>query len=114
MPASSSRDEPGWNTCSNFIEVDQYELANSPAGAAERIAEYLGRADKKDELAQFFSERRTDQRSDHNWRHRLTLDAVDWTEQEKEKFIKICAPLMGAFRYPLWTFPALPVIDHIA
>jgi len=84
-----------------FVEIDQFELTNEPDRVSERIANYLGYTDRTQELARFFAERRTDQRSDHDWRQRLTLDGVNWSEEEKSDFVRVCGDLMKTFQYPV-------------
>jgi sulfotransferase family protein len=86
---------------SNFLEVDQFDIANAPQQVAKQIAQYLGVEEKTDPLAKFLLEHRTDQHSDHNWQRRLTLPNVSWSDEQKSTFTRICGGLMQEFGYPL-------------
>jgi hypothetical protein len=85
----------------DLLEIDQYDLTNSAAATGERLAEYLGRPERAGELADFFSRQRIEQTSKHNWRQRLTMEAANWSDAEKDTFRRICGPNMEAFGYPM-------------
>ena len=83
------------------LELDQFELTNSPDVAAGKIAAYLGRPDKEIELASFFVERRVDKTSDHDWSRRITLADVAWSDDQRRHFRAVCGPWMERSGYPL-------------
>ena len=83
------------------LVVDQFELTNSPRDVAGRLAEHIGRPEKAGELAAFFSERRTEQSSTHDWTARLTLANTEWTAEQKDHFRKTCGQSMEQFDYPM-------------
>lgn len=83
------------------LEVDQYDLTNTAAQTAERIAAHLGLPGKADELATFFLEQRVQKTSQHDWEKRLTLADTDWSAQEKATFVAVCGPMMEAMGYPM-------------
>ena len=84
-----------------ILEVDQYDLTNEPALAASRIARFLGRSEKEADLARFFSDRRVEKSSTHDWTRRQTLSNVDWSDDEKAIFTEICGDWMGRLGYPI-------------
>lgn len=85
----------------NVLEVDQFDMTNDPARTGQRIAVALDRADKAGALAEFFSSRRTDQLSQHNWTSRVTLDGTDWSDADKATFKRRCGAMMNEFGYPM-------------
>ncbi|HTW27224.1 MAG TPA: sulfotransferase [Acetobacteraceae bacterium] len=85
----------------NGILVDQYDLTNAPRETAARIASHLGHPERSGDLAEFFSRRRTDQKSAHDWSRRLTLADVDWSEEERDIFTRVCGQAMRQFEYPM-------------
>ena len=85
----------------DILEIDQFELTNSPQKVSRLLSEYLGSPEKSEALGRFFVERRTDQSSQHDWRNRLSLADVSWTEEQKATFIRICGKHMEAFGYPM-------------
>jgi hypothetical protein len=87
--------------CPDVFEIDQFDLANSPTAVSQRLCAYLGSSDKCDLLARFFLEQRTDQSSRHDWRSRLTLAEVQWTDEQKATFVRICGAHMEAAGYPM-------------
>ncbi len=88
--------------CSDILEVDQFDLANTPDVVGGHIAGYLGRSELGPRLAAFLASNREDRLSTHDWRERLTLDDVEWTADERESFVHICGPLMRANDYSRW------------
>jgi hypothetical protein len=86
---------------SDVLEIDQFDLTNSPEEVSKRMSAYLGSPKESAALARFFVERRTDQSSEHDWNSRLSLDEVSWTEKQKATFIRICGEHMEAFGYPM-------------
>ncbi len=85
----------------DLLEVEQHDLATRTDAVTHQIAAYLGRPERAAELAAFFRDNRTDRLSDHDWNHRLTLDAMDWTEEQKQIFRTTCGPQMQRFGYPM-------------
>lgn len=83
-----------------LLELDQFDYTNAPREVGAEIAAHLGQPDLAPALATFLAERRTDQISGHDWRRRLTLGEVDWTEAERLLFEDVCGPAMRAFGYP--------------
>lgn len=86
---------------SDVLEIDQYDLTNLPDETSKRLSAYLGRTEMTAPLARFFAERRTDQSSEHDWRNRLTLGDVSWTEDQRMMFIRICGEHMRTYNYPM-------------
>jgi hypothetical protein len=86
---------------SDVLEIDQFDLTNAPAAVSQRLCAYLGAPDRCDILARFFLEQRTDQSSRHDWRSRLTLAQVPWTDEQKATFVRICGAHMEAAGYPM-------------
>jgi hypothetical protein len=84
-------------TNSNILEVDQFDMTNSPGEVAERVTHYLDTTDKAQALTEFFRDKRTDQLSSHDWRRRLTLADTDWSADERNLFSSTC----GEFMYKL-------------
>lgn len=84
-----------------ILDLDQFDLTNHPGDAAARIAAFLGRPDREGALAQFFQERRVEKSSSHDWRRRLTLADVDWTDEERALFVDICGDWMRRLDYPM-------------
>jgi hypothetical protein len=87
----------------DFIEVDQFEFTNHSDDVAKRISLHLGRPDKINQLAAFLHERRVEQSSSHDWKRRLTLDEVQWSDDEKKIFIDSCGPVMRQLGYPIFS-----------
>lgn len=87
--------------CQRMIEVDQFDMANSPFATGHQLAAWLGRPEKADELSRYFASSRVEKSSTHDWGKRLTLSDVDWSPQEKDIFVRICGPMMDAFGYPM-------------
>ena len=87
--------------CPGVLEIDQFDLTNAPAETGRRIAEYVGASDRAEALAKFFTERRVEQSSEHDWRERLTMEKAGWSEAERVQFTEICGPTMKAFGYPM-------------
>jgi hypothetical protein len=85
----------------NLLEIDQFDMTNSAHEVATRISEYLEQPKKVQDLAKFFLERRTDQRSRHSWNARLTLADSGWPETEKQLFVTTCGEQMAQFGYPV-------------
>ncbi len=84
-----------------ILSIDQYELTNTPDDVAARLAAHVGRPELAGDLAGYFASKRTDQTSEHDWRERLTLDRVNWTDEQKVHFRKTCGPAMELFGYPM-------------
>lgn len=84
-----------------ILEIDQYDLTNEPDIAASRIAGYLGRPEREADLARFFSDRRVEKSSTHDWTRRQTLADVDWSDDEKELFRSLCGDWMARLGYPI-------------
>jgi hypothetical protein len=102
----------GWATCMeaaeslrarrlDLLELDQFELTNTPEESAARIAAFLACPDKEAELAAFFRDQRVDKTSDHDWTRRVTLDDVDWNKAQKVEFLDLCGEAMLRAGYPL-------------
>lgn len=85
----------------HLLEVDQFDLTNNPELTGQRIAEHVGMPDRAPTLARFFTERRVEQSSAHDWRERMTLARTGWSEAEQATFRDICGPTMDTFEYPM-------------
>lgn len=83
------------------MEIEHYELAMQTDAVTQRLAAYLGRPECAADLAAFFRGNRTDRLSDHDWNRRLTLDAMDWTDAQKQIFRTTCGPQMERFGYTM-------------
>jgi hypothetical protein len=86
---------------SDFLEIDQYDLANAPRAISSQIADYLLVTEKAADLADFIGANIIDRYSDHNWSERMRLSDVAWTDQEKQVFIEICGDQMEQFGYAM-------------
>jgi hypothetical protein len=84
-----------------ILEVDQFDIANSPGMVAQQIADHLGMPERKNALTAFFRDKRTDQLSSHDWRQRLTTVDAGWTDEERGTFLRLCGELMHKFGYPI-------------
>jgi Sulfotransferase family len=85
----------------DLLVIDQHDLTNSPQAVAEALCAHLGQPGRADELARFFLETRTEQRSSHDWRKRLTLADVDWSAQDRAIFLEHCAEPMRRLGYSM-------------
>lgn len=82
-------------TMPEILFLSQNELRKNPERAAARIAEHLGRAERAAELAQFFRTSREDVLSDRSaWDSPPTMDGVEWSREQKQKYDSICLDLM--------------------
>jgi len=88
--------------CADILEVDQFDLTNASDVVGGRIAGYLGRPELGHQLGVFLASDKQDRLSTHDWKERLTLDDVDWMEEQREEFVRICGPLMHASNYRIW------------
>ena len=86
-------------TNSNILEVDQFDMTNSPDQVAARVSNYLEMPKKRDALAAFLRDKRTDQLSSHDWRRRLTVADTDWSQDERALFANTSGELMQTFGY---------------
>jgi hypothetical protein len=85
----------------DILVVDQYDIANSPAETAGRIAAYIGMPGKSPALAEFFAGTEFDRSSTHSRQTRMTLADVDWDESGRKTFERICGSMMQRFGYPM-------------
>ena len=88
-------------SCINILEIDQHDIANSPAAIAQLIAKHLELPQIEVALTRFFATRRTDQLSAHDWESRLTMHRAGWNNSECAFFQETCGDLMDQFGYPL-------------
>ena len=84
----------------DLLEIDQFDIANSPKEVAREITHYFSLPEKGSALAEFFRNKRIDQLSSHDWRRRLTIADTDWSDDERTLFAKTCGELMQKFGYP--------------
>ena len=82
-----------------LLVVDQFDLTNKPQAAGACIAEYLGCPNLASRLATFFTERRVEQQSTHDWTKRLTLADVAWSDAQKAHFVAVCGASMASLGY---------------
>jgi hypothetical protein len=70
-----------------ILFVSQNELRKNPDAVARTLAERLGRTDRAEDLAQFFRSSREDVLADKQaWEQGLTLERVNWTDEEKQAY----------------------------
>jgi hypothetical protein len=81
------------------LELDQFDMANSPGPTGSRIARFIGEPDRADILARFLATERVEQSSSHDWSRRLTLDETGWSAEQKDVFRRICGPGMARLGY---------------
>ena len=81
------------------LVVDQFDLTNRAQEASAAIADYLERPDLASRLAAFFTERRVERQSEHDWTKRLTLADTTWTDPQKAHFVAVCGPSMASLGY---------------
>jgi hypothetical protein len=85
----------------DVLEMEHYDLANSPDRIAAQLAVYLGYQEAAQALATFLKGYRSDQYSDHDWSNQLLLKNTGWTNQERQMFQEICGQQMERFGYPM-------------
>lgn len=85
----------------DVLVIDQFDIANQPAEVADSIASYLGQPEKGAELGNFLRETEFNRSSTHSWQTRMTLADVDWGEDGKSIFERLCGTTMRRFGYPL-------------
>ena len=82
------------NLDGNFVEFDFYDLATDPEGTARKIGDYIQLSDE--EVAAFSGylvSKRPQAQADRDLTKFLKLSEVDWTDEEKEIFERICGPV---------------------
>lgn len=84
-----------------ILLIDQYDILNRRAETSERIAAYLGKPGKSQELREFFAANEFDRSSKHPRESRLTLKDVEWSSNDKSAFKRICGPIMRECDYPM-------------
>lgn len=89
------------DTHPDILEIDQYDFTNAPKETARRIADYLDRPEKAEQLAEFLLTRRVETLSHHDWKRRLTLADVDWSDDAKGTFRRVCGEQMNKLGYVL-------------
>lgn len=87
--------------CSDILEIDQFDLANVPLDVGQRIGTYIGTPRLSSKIAEFLANDREDRMSTHDWKTRLTLRDVAWSNEERQEFDQICGPLMRENGYLL-------------
>jgi hypothetical protein len=87
--------------CKNVLEVEHYEMANDPYNTAQKIATHLGRAEYAERMGRFLALEKVEKTSVHDPRQRLTLADVEWSQQQKDYFVRCCGKTMDAFGYPM-------------
>lgn len=87
--------------CHRVMEIDQFDMANSPCATGHALANWLGCPDVGGRIAGALASIRVERSSSHDWSQRLTLSGVDWTVEEKKIFRHICGDMMEAFGYPI-------------
>ena len=93
--------EDACNAWQQVVTATREVLSNAPEMIADRICSYLDSRQLTNQLATFFSERRVEQQSTHDWRHRLTLADVGWSDAQKDVFVRICGAQMGLLGYSM-------------
>ena len=88
-------------SCPNLLEVDQFDMTNAPNEVARQITDYLDVPEKRQALADFFQDKRTDQLSSHDWHRRLTVADCGWSDEDSALFTDTCGELMQRLHYPL-------------
>ena len=83
------------------LVIDQFDLTNAPGKSAALISSHLGAPHVADRLAAFFSGKRVEQHSTHDWRYRQTLAEIGWSSDEKAMFSAVCGDSMSALGYDL-------------
>jgi hypothetical protein len=83
------------------LVLDQFDIANAPDRTAGILCRFLGEPDRSAAVASQFVSNTLDRHTAHDWSRRLTLADMDWTEDEKARFIEICGPMMQHFNYRL-------------
>lgn len=87
--------------CHHVMEIDQFDMANSPCATGHTLANWLGCPDVVGKIVGALASIRVNSSSSHDWSQRLTLSDVDWTIEEKDIFRQICGDMMEAFGYPI-------------
>ncbi len=82
-----------------YLQIDQFEIANEPARTAERLCAFLDIADYAAEIGAGFAAPRADQLSSHDPSRRMTLAEAGWTAEETWMFRHICSGQMRRLGY---------------
>jgi len=82
------------------VEIDQWDMGNTPTSAAEKLAAFLEMsAEQRETLEEIFSNDRPQQTEAGSATTLHTLQSVAWTDAQKEIFKTKCMGEMAAFRY---------------
>ena len=85
----------------NYLAFDFHDLAVDPAGIAARIAAYLELPPEEETLmAEYLvSERPQSESATRDLTKYLRLSELDWTDEQREIFQRICGPLGESMGY---------------
>ncbi len=82
------------------IEIDQYEIQTSPGLVAKNLSRFLKLdADKEAQIRQSFINNRPERTSITDDAESLSLENLDWTEEQKKMFQITCKSVMNIYKY---------------
>jgi len=86
----------------DYIEIDQQEMIQRPQDAARRLAGLLHLQPLHEELiTRTLKFNRPQQMEPGSATRRLSLMSVDWSDQQREVFLKHCRSEMIAYGYAM-------------
>lgn len=86
----------------DFLEVNFYEMAEDPSGAAEKIGAYLGfEAEEIAYVESYLQSQRPQANKDRDLTKFLKLSDLEWSEADKRRFLEITAHVGRTLGYGL-------------
>ena len=100
----------------NFIAFDFYDLSQDPEGTIGKIGRYLALDEEETAQAAAYltSQRPQAANASRDLTKYLSLSEIDWTDKEKETFIRICEPVGQRLGYGLEDYWASTETDATA
>lgn len=90
-----------------YVEFDFKDLAGEPDHIAARIGELLGLDDGEiGRMARYLRGNRPEGNAERDLLDHLKFSGVDWTDEERKAFLRICGPLGEELGYGLETYDA--------
>lgn len=86
-----------------FIEIEQFELATDPVSSLTRISHFLDLKKQALNRMQVYLENSSPQKTSSSPSQTSDLQSIDWTQENKETFLSICANTMVNNGYSLDT-----------
>lgn len=84
----------------NYLAFDFHDMATDPMGVATRIGSYLSlTAEDTAGLGAYLVSKRPQTTEDRDLTQFLRLSDIDWTDEDKDTFVRICGPLGDRLGY---------------